>query len=84
MVGRIQAGEPAQSYTTIVGCGDRNLDSEQGGAKVLYARLRNAAENVCASLEGRDWIKKSSGSWPCRRERALSLGPWPDLSLGIA
>jgi len=57
MGGRAQAAEPAQSYTTIVSYGDLNLDSEQG-AKVLYARLRNAAENVCSSLEGRDLIQK--------------------------
>ena len=57
MGGRVQAAEPAQSYTSIVSYGDLNLDSEQG-AKVLYARLRNAAENVCSSLEGRELIQK--------------------------
>src|SRR5271163_236429 len=57
MGGRAQAAEPAQSYTTIVSYGDLNLDSEQG-AKVLYARLRSAAEDVCFSLEGRDLIQK--------------------------
>ena len=57
MGGSAQAAEPAESYTTIVSYGDLNLDSEQG-AKVLYARLRNAAENVCSSLEGRELIQK--------------------------
>jgi UrcA family protein len=57
MVGRVQAAEPAQSYTTIVNYGDLNLDSEQG-AKVLYARIRSAAGNVCSSLEGRNLTEK--------------------------
>jgi UrcA family protein len=54
---RVQAAEPAQSYTTIVRYGDLNLDSDQG-AKVLYARIRGAAGSVCASLEGRDLTEK--------------------------
>ena len=57
MVGRVQAAEPAQSYTTIVNYGDLNLDSEQG-AKVLYARIRGAAGTVCSSLEGRNLTEK--------------------------
>jgi UrcA family protein len=57
MGGRVQAGEPAQSYTSIVSYGDLNLDSEQG-AKVLYARIRSAARNVCSSLEGCDLTEK--------------------------
>ena len=57
MGGRVQAGEPAQSYTTIVSYGDLNLDSEQG-AKLLYARIRSAAGSVCSSLEGRDLTEK--------------------------
>jgi UrcA family protein len=57
MGARAQAAEPAQSHTTIVKYGDLNLDSEQG-AKVLYARLRSAAKNVCSSFEGRDLIQK--------------------------
>jgi UrcA family protein len=52
-----QAAEAPQSYTTIVSYGDLNLDSEQG-AKVLYGRLRHAAEIVCFSLEGRDLLLK--------------------------
>jgi UrcA family protein len=57
MGGRVQAAEPAQSYTTIVSYGDLNLDSERG-AKVLYARIRSAAGNVCSLLEGRTLTEK--------------------------
>lgn len=57
MGGRVQAAEPAQSYTSIVSYGDLNLDSEQG-AKVLYARIRSAAGTVCSSLEGRNLTEK--------------------------
>jgi len=52
MDGSAQAAEP-QYDKAIVAYGDLNLDSEQG-AKALYARLRNGAEDVCSSLEGRD------------------------------
>jgi len=58
MGGGVQAGEPAQSFSTIVSYGDLNLDSEQG-ARVLYARIRNAAGRVCSSLEGRDLSQKN-------------------------
>jgi UrcA family protein len=57
MGGKAQAAEPAQSFATIVAYGDLNLDSEQG-ARMLYARLRNAAQSVCSSLEGRNLIEK--------------------------
>ena len=40
----------------IVSYGDLNIDSEQG-AKVLYARLRSAARDVCFPLESRDLIR---------------------------
>ncbi len=52
MGGSVQAAEP-QYDRAIVAYGDLNLDSEQG-AKALYARLRNGAEDVCSSFEGRD------------------------------
>jgi UrcA family protein len=52
MGGNVQAAE-AKYDTAIVAYGDLNLDSEQG-AKALYGRLRNSAEDVCSSLEGRD------------------------------
>ena len=57
MGGSVYADGPAQSYSTIVSYGDLNLDSEQG-ARVLYARIRNAAEDVCSPLEGRDLSEK--------------------------
>jgi UrcA family protein len=48
--GNALATEPSQPLTKIVRYGDLNLDSEQG-AKVLYARLRGAARDVCIPLE---------------------------------
>jgi UrcA family protein len=56
--GRAHAAEPSQPLTKIVAYGDLNLDAEQG-AKVLYARLRSAAQSVCYPLEGRDLSRKS-------------------------
>jgi UrcA family protein len=70
MGGRVQAAEPAQSYTTIVSYRDLNLDSEQG-AKVLYGRIRGAAGSVCSSLEGRGLAFGAS--------RLGSCGPAPAL-----
>ena len=52
-----QAAEAPRYDTTIVAYGDLNLDSEQG-AKALYARLRNGAQDVCSSFEGRDLFFK--------------------------
>jgi UrcA family protein len=52
-----RAAEAAQYDRTIVDYGDLNLDSQQG-TKVLYARLRNSAEDVCSSFEGRDLFFK--------------------------
>jgi UrcA family protein len=57
MGGRVQAAEAPRYDTTIVAFGDLNLDSEQG-VKALYARLRNGAEDVCSSLDGRDLFFK--------------------------
>jgi UrcA family protein len=51
--GRALAALPSQPLTKIVHYGDLNLDSEEG-ARVLYARLRSAAREVCAPLEGLD------------------------------
>jgi UrcA family protein len=42
---------------TVVAFGDLNLESQQG-AKALYARLRNGAEDVCSDFEGRDLFFK--------------------------
>lgn len=41
----------------VVEYGDLNLDS-QLGTKVLYARLRSGAQDVCSSFEGRDLFFK--------------------------
>jgi UrcA family protein len=54
---RALAAETARYDTAVVAFGDLNLDSQQG-LKVLYARLRNGAEDVCSSFEGRDLFFK--------------------------
>jgi UrcA family protein len=69
MGGRVQAAEAPQYNTTIVAFGDLNLDSEQG-VKVLYARLRNGAEDVCSSFEGRDLFFKRL--WQTCFDRAVA------------
>jgi UrcA family protein len=56
--GRAQAADPQQPLTKTVIYGDLNIDSEQG-AKMLYARLRGAAKDVCFPFEGRDLIQRS-------------------------
>lgn len=53
----VRSAEAPKYDTTIVSYGDLNLDSEQG-AKALYARLRNGAQDVCSSFEGRDLFFK--------------------------
>jgi UrcA family protein len=68
MGGRVQAAE-AQYDTTIVAFGDLNLDSDQG-VKLLYARLRNGAEDVCSSFEGRDLVFKRL--WQSCFDRAVA------------
>ena len=57
MGARVHAAEAPQYESTVVAYGDLNLDSKQG-AKALYARLRNGAEDVCSSFEGRDLFFK--------------------------
>lgn len=57
MGGTVQAAEAPQYDSAIVAYGDLNVDS-QLGAKVLYTRLRNGAEDVCSSFEGRDLFFK--------------------------
>jgi UrcA family protein len=52
-----QAAEAPQYERVVVAFGDLNLDSQQG-TKALYARLRNGAEDVCSSFEGRDLFFK--------------------------
>lgn len=55
---RVDAAEQADVLTKNVGYGDLDLNSEMG-ARVLYARLRNAAQEVCAPLEGSDLNAKT-------------------------
>jgi UrcA family protein len=68
---RVQAAEAPPYDTTIVAFGDLNLDSEQG-IKALYARLRNGAEDVCASFEGRDLFFKKA--WQKCFDQAMAIG----------
>jgi UrcA family protein len=57
MGGQVLAAEAPKYDTAIVGYGDLNLESKPG-ARALYARLRNGAEDVCSSFEGRDLMFK--------------------------
>jgi UrcA family protein len=52
-----QAAETPQYDRTVVAYGDLNLDSPQG-TKMLYARLRNGAEDVCSTIDGRNLFLK--------------------------
>jgi UrcA family protein len=58
MGGSALAAEARKYDTSVVAYGDLNLESKPG-ARALYARLRNGAENVCAPFEGRDLMFKS-------------------------
>ena len=51
--GRVVAQPDDQVLTKKVTYADLNLESE-AGAKVLYARLRHAAQNVCSPFESRE------------------------------
>jgi UrcA family protein len=51
-VATARAADAEPRRTMIVNYDDLNVDTEQG-ARVLYARLRLAARDVCASLESR-------------------------------
>lgn len=54
--GKAHADDRQQPLSKIVAYGDLNIDSDQG-AKVLYARLRSAARDVCFPLESRDLVR---------------------------
>jgi UrcA family protein len=58
-IGRTLAAEPVDRLTKRVTYGDLNLESQEG-AKVLYARLRSAAREVCSPLESRELSHRSS------------------------
>jgi UrcA family protein len=51
--GTVPAAAAPKYDRAIVAYGDLNLDSQQG-TKVLYARLRNGAEDVCSSFDDRN------------------------------
>ena len=57
MGGTTQSVEAPRYDRALVAYGDLNLESPQG-TKVLYARLRNGAEDVCSSIDGRNLFLK--------------------------
>jgi UrcA family protein len=61
--------QPAQPLTKIVAFGDLNLESDQG-AKVLYARLRYAAQDVCSPYQSDELARKRV--WQTCVENSLS------------
>jgi len=67
--GRALANQPEEILTKKVTYGDLNLESPQG-AKVLYARLRFAARQVCIPLEGIELARQKA--WQNCVDNALS------------
>ena len=61
--------QSAQPLTKIVAFGDLNLDSAQG-AKILYSRLRYAAQDVCSPYQGDELARKRV--WQTCVESSLS------------
>jgi UrcA family protein len=61
--------QPAQPLTKIVAFGDLNLDSAQG-AKILYSRLRYAAQDVCSPYQSDELAGKRV--WQTCVENSLS------------
>jgi UrcA family protein len=53
-----RAGDDEPRKTMIVSYADLNVDTEQG-AKVLYARIQKAAQDVCSTLESRDLLVRA-------------------------
>jgi UrcA family protein len=51
--GKVMAAQPPERISKVVSYGDLDLDSAQG-AKVLYGRLRLAAQEVCRLWESKD------------------------------
>ena len=64
-----RAADAEQRRTMVVSYADLNVDSEKG-AKVLYARLQQAAQDVCSPLESRDLPAKSK--WQRCYDSAMS------------
>jgi UrcA family protein len=67
--GRAQASEAGEPLTEKVAYGDLNLATEQG-AKVLYVRLRYAAQDVCRPFEARELSRRRV--WQKCIDQALS------------
>jgi UrcA family protein len=61
--------QPTQPLTKIVAFGDLNLDSAQG-AKILYSRLRYAAQYVCSPYQSDELARKRV--WQTCVENSLS------------
>jgi UrcA family protein len=55
--GAVQTAGAPRYDRALVTYGDLNLESQQG-TKALYARLRNGAEDVCSSIDGRNLFLK--------------------------
>ena len=53
-----RAGDDEPRKTLIVSYADLNVDTEHG-AKVLYARLRQAAQDVCSTFESRELMVRA-------------------------
>jgi UrcA family protein len=67
--GATVVAQPAQPLTKIVAFGDLNLDSAQG-AKILYSRLRYAAQDVCSPYQSNELARRRV--WRTCVERSLS------------
>ena len=67
--GPASVNQPQDVLAKTVTYGDLNLESEQG-AKVLYARLRSAARQVCRPVEGIEL--SSQRAWSTCVDEAVS------------
>ena len=67
--GFARAADEGEALTKKVAYGDLNLESPKG-VEVLYARLRNAAREVCTPFEGRDLSRQVL--WGTCYEHAIS------------
>jgi UrcA family protein len=67
--GSAHAAEAVEPLTKTVVYGDLNLDTE-AGARVLYSRLRIAANAVCSPLEGRSLSLQSR--WQACYDNAMA------------
>jgi UrcA family protein len=67
--GVAHAAEGVEPLTRTVAYGDLNLDTE-AGARVLYSRLRIAANGVCSPLAGRNLSLRSR--WQACYDNAMA------------